>query len=257
MRILSALWLAAAATCLGLRTAPLSAQEVPRIRIHVAPSIEVPLGAWRADYGNSAKVRVRGDVSLSLRDYVWAEYGARFSGGVRNTDQILGFLMNEDGYIMGNDGSPALVRLEGRGSSAALGYGRRFWLKNAHSLAMEAGADAVSHRIWFNNSGGVPMLIKPYVYGLDRMRQGLGAQLALRYSHADANDVINFTMAVRAGMARTRDVRGTYYGGNPPSATPQWDGFAGVEFSWFLPLGEKLGSSTPAAPNQPKVRYYQ
>jgi len=58
MRILSALWLAAAATCLGLRTAPLSAQEVPRIRIHVAPSIDVPLGAWRADYGNSAKVRV-------------------------------------------------------------------------------------------------------------------------------------------------------------------------------------------------------
>lgn len=253
MRIFSALWVLA----LGILSAPAFGQEIPRIRIHIAPGIEAPLGAWRADYGNSAKVRVRGDLSLTQRDYVWAEYGARFSGGVRNTNQILAFLMNEDGYIMGNDGSPALVRLEGRGSSAALGYGRRFWMQNAHSLAVEAGADAVAHKIWFNNSGGVPMLTKPYVYGLDRMRQGLGAQAALRYSHADPNDVINFTIAVRAGMARTHDVRGTYYGGNPPSLTPQWDGFVGLELSWFLPLGEKLSTSTPAEPNQPKIRYYQ
>ncbi len=101
------------------------------------------------------------------------------------------------------------------------------------------------------------MLTKPYVYGLDRKRQGLGAQGALRYSHADPNDVINFTVAVRAGMARTHDVRGTYYGGNPPSLSPQWDGFVGLELSWFLPLGEKLSTSAPAEPNQPKIRYYQ
>jgi len=253
MRILSALWFAA----VGLGGTGLSGQEIPRARIHVAPSIEAPLGTWKADYGNSAKLRIRGDVNLSVRDYVWAEYGARFGGGVRNTNQILGFLMNEDGYIMGNDGSPALIRLEGRGSSAALGYGQRLWMVNAHSLAAELGMDAISHRIWFNNSGGVPLLTKPYVYGLDRMRQGLGVQAALRYSHADPNDVINFSLALRAGLAQTHDVRGTHYGANLPSPNPQWDGFFGAEFSWFLPLGEKLSTATESAPNQPKVRYYQ
>ena len=253
MRILSALWFAA---CLGCGTG-LQGQEIPRVRIHVAPSIEVPLGAWREDYGNSAKLRVRGDVSLNARAYVWAEYGARFGGGVRNTNEILGFLMNEDGYIMGNDGSPALIRLEGRGSSAALGYGHRLWMSRAHSLAAEAGLDALNHRIWFNNSGGVPLLTKPYVYGLDRMRQGLGVQAALRYSHADPEDVVNFSLSQRAGVAQTHDVRGTHYGANPPSPTPQWDAFVGAELSWFLPLGGKLSTANESAPNQPRVRYYQ
>ncbi|MGA1398690.1 MAG: hypothetical protein ACO31K_08625, partial [Schleiferiaceae bacterium] len=135
MRILSALWVLALGTFAG----SVHAQEVPRFRIHVAPGIETPLGAWRADYANAGVFRVLGDLSLTPRQYVWGDFAARFGGGVRNTDQILGFLVNEDGYIIGNDGSPALVRLEGRGSNAALGYGYRAWLKGPHSAAVEAG----------------------------------------------------------------------------------------------------------------------
>lgn len=256
MRILSALWVLALGTFAG----SVHAQEVPRFRIHVAPGIETPLGAWRADYANAGVFRVLGDLSLTPRQYVWGDFTARFGGGVRNTDQILGFLVNEDGYIIGNDGSPALVRLEGRGSNAALGYGYRAWMKGPHSAAVEAGGLLMSHKIWFNNSGGVPMLTKPYVYGLDRLRRGLGLQAALRYSYFDALGTVNFSVALRGGLARTDFVRGYYYGTtNQPFPEAQWDGFLGLEATWYLPLAGRLGTpeGTPAKPNQPKVRYYQ
>lgn len=238
-------------------TTTLRGQEAPRVQVHVAPSVETPLGAWRADYGNAAMFRVRTDVSMNARNVLWAEFGARFGGGVRNTSQILDFLRNEYGYIMGNDGSPALVRVEGRGTNVSLGYGNRFWMKSAHSMTAEIGLLYMRHKIWFNNSGGVPMLTKPYVYGLDRLREGLGLQAALRYTYFDPNGVLNFGFALRGGVASTGDVRGTYYGGNPPSPTPQLDGFIGLEGTWYLPLAGKVGRPEGQAPNAPKVRYYQ
>ncbi len=164
MRNLSAVWFLS----LLLPTATLLGQEVPRVQVHLAPSVETALGAWRADYANFGLAKVRVDVSILERSYLFTEYGARFGGGVRNTSQILGFLLNEDGFIIGNTGSPATVRLEGRGTNFALGYGNRFWMNKGHSFAWELAPAMISHKIWFNNSGGVPMLSKPLVYGLDR-----------------------------------------------------------------------------------------
>jgi hypothetical protein len=176
---------------------------------------------------------------------------------VRNTSQILGFLLNEDGFIIGNTGSPATVRLEGRGTNFALGYGNRFWMNKGHSFSWELATAMLSHKIWFNNSGGVPMLSKPLVYGLDRLRRGLGLQSGLRYSYFDPYGTINFSLALRGGLVQTHYVRDLYYGGNPPSTKAQWDGFIGLEASWYLPLGGKMSSSAKSPTDQPKVRYYQ
>jgi hypothetical protein len=131
MRNLSAVWFLS----LLLPAATLLGQEVPRVQVHLAPSVETALGAWRADYANFGLAKVRVDVSILERSYLFAEYGARFGGGVRNTSQILDFLLNEDGFIIGNTGSPATVRLEGRGTNFALGYGNRFWMNKGHSFS--------------------------------------------------------------------------------------------------------------------------
>jgi hypothetical protein len=56
---------------------------------------------------------------------------------------------------------------------------------------------------------------------------------------------------------QTHYVRERYYGGNPPSAKAQWDGFIGLEASWYLPLGGKMSTSAQSPTYQPKVRYYQ
>ena len=150
-----------------------------------------------------------------------------------------------------------MVRLEGRGSNFALGYGNRFWMNKGHSFAWELAPAMISHKIWFNNSGGVPMLSKPLVYGLDRLRRGIGLQSGLRYSYFDPYGTINFSLALRGGLVQTHYVRERYYGGNPPSTKAQWDGFIGLEASWYLPLGGKMSSSAQSPTDQPKVRYYQ
>ena len=253
MRNLSAVWFLS----LLLPAATLLGQDVPRVQVHLAPSVETALGAWRADYANFGLAKVRVDVSILERSYLFTEYGARFGGGVRNTTQILDFLLNEDGFIIGNNGSPAMVRLEGRGSNFTLGYGNRFWMNKGHSFAWELAPAMISHKIWFNNSGGVPMLSKPLVYGLDRLRRGIGLQSGLRYSYFDPYGTINFSLALRGGLVQTHYVRERYYGGNPPSTKAQWDGFIGLEASWYLPLGGKMSSGAQSPTDQPKVRYYQ
>jgi hypothetical protein len=205
-----------------------------------------PMGAWGNTYAGGGILHLEPAYKTS-KNWIWSlQMRALYGMRVKIDSSLLGFLTTEDNQILGLSGSYAEVRTEGRGTQLGVQLGKVVPMgpttaKSANvrssGLDLRLGAGWLQHRIlFFNPSGGVPMVYAPYRYGLDRLHRGYYAQQSIGYLRQARNNEYGWSVALEFMQARLIPQRGYNYDTRLPDTQAKWDFSVGVRALYNLSI---------------------
>jgi hypothetical protein len=203
-----------------------------------------PLGAWAKTYAGGGTLHLEPAYKTS-QNWIWSlQLRALYGMRVKIDSSLLGFLTTEDNQILGLSGSYAEVRTEGRGTQLGVqlgkvvplgGTGAKSAAARNSGLDLRLGAGWLQHRIlFFNPSGGVPMVYEPYRYGLDRLHRGYYAQQSIGFLRQSRNNEYGWSVALEFQQARLTPQRGYNYDTRLPDTQAKWDFSVGVRALYNL-----------------------
>ena len=167
--------------------------------------------------------------------------------GTQVNEDVLANLRNENGALIGNNGSVASVFLRMRGvyGTAFIGKLIPFSKTNKRSgFRITVGGGFLQHRIRIQDDPEIPVasLRDGYKQGYDRLTNGFSVNQFVGYQYFAKNRRINFYAGLESTQGFTTNVRGYNFDTRSFDTDTRLDILYGFRFGWVLPF--YLGGST-------------
>ena len=215
----------------------------------------VPIG-YSYNWPGGDMVKRFGDNSLvgggywfkSKKNWIIGFTGNYIFGGDVKENNVLDGLMTENGFIIGEQGEPAVTDMFERGWMFVASVGKVISSVGASGfklgpnpnsgLFMLFGAGTLQHKIRIESDAF--QLNKEFTRGYDRLSSGPCITQFLGYMHLSNNRLVNFYCGIESVQAWTKNRRGFNYDTMQNDNESRMDIFSGVRIGWILPLYKKV-----------------
>lgn len=220
------------------------AQNV-RDSVVFAPMVKVSYGVYLPGGDLSHRFGVNSAVGLNFsiktkNNLFFGVDGSFVFGNNIKEDGILDSLKTSTGFIINQNGNPAIVRLFERGFTASFHVGKLFplWSSNKNSgLLIYAGPTYFQHKIAIDDIGRQSaQLVGNYLKGYDRLSSGYGLHEFIGYAYLGNNRMINFFIGLDLVQAFTKSQRSFDYDLMKADIERRLDILSGIRVGWILPL---------------------
>lgn len=222
----------------------LSAQAVldNNILVHFSYGSQVAYGDLADRFGGNGTVHIGIDY-ITPKNFIFGIAG-HFHFGSEVKEDILAPLRTSDGFIVGNDKTPADIQLRRRGfyTSGLVGYLLDFNPSAAKTgLRITLGAGLLQHKIRIQDdpSRVVPQLLDDYRQGYDRLANGLAFDQFIGLQHNNASGNFNFMIGFTALQGFTRNRRNWDFDLMQANPQDRFDVLIGGQLTWTLPFSLK------------------
>ncbi|KAA9341015.1 hypothetical protein [Adhaeribacter soli] len=169
-------------------------------------------------------------------------------------ENALSNITTKEGYLIGEDGIYADVRITERGTKlpmfkAGKLFSAPFGRASVNSgFFVLGGIGLLQHKINYEDvSNTAPQVRKEYQKGYDRLTNGLALTQNIGYLFLDRNRRINFFAALEVTEGFTRSRRDYDFNQMQKDTRNRFDLLAGIKLGWIFPVYKKL----------PQEYYYQ
>lgn len=202
-------------------------------------AIQFPGGDMAKRFGHNSNAGLDFAVKTRNNWIMGANCGFLFGDQIRENG-ILDSLKTSTGFIISQNGNPAVVRLFERGYSISAYFGRMFnvFAPNKNSgIMLTAGPCYLRHKIRIDDVGKQsPQLFYPYTKGYDRLTAGFGIQEFIGYVYFGNKRIINFFGGLELTQAFTKSQRSYDYDLMGPDTKQRTDLMYTIRVGWILPL---------------------
>ena len=196
-----------------------------------------PQGDWASQFGAFGQIGLMAGIKTEGNGYVYAK-ATSWSGADVNTIGLLSDLMNDQGYIIDNEGDIAQITVTGRGGQFGLGVGKVFptAASNPNSgWLLKGGLGSIHHNVHFDyTENRIGPLEDDRVKGYDRMRWGAYAELWFGYWLMSSDQRINAFAGLSTGVAQTHSLRSINFDTLEPNEARLVEGWVGLEAGWVF-----------------------
>jgi len=218
-----------------------SSLAIPLLKFSYA--VQVPAGDLAKRFGVNSNVGL--DFSMKTKqNWIFGANGNFIFGNNIKENGILDSIKTSSGFIINQNGTPAVVRLFERGFTASLYFGKSFsvWSKNPNSgIVVYGGPAFLLHKIKIDDIGKQsPQLVDPYPKGYDRLTAGFGLHEFIGYVFLGNNRIINFFGGFEFIQAFTKSQRSWDYDLMKADTENRTDLLFGFRVGWILPLYKKV-----------------
>ena len=221
---------------------------VPMVKFSYA--FQIPGGDLQRRFGYNSNVGLIFSIKTK-RNLFFGASGSFFFGDQIKEMGILDSLKTSTGFIINQNGNPAVVRLYERGVTVSLHVGKMFnvFAGNKNSgLLLYAGPTYIRHKIKINDIGRQsPQLVDSYQKGYDRLTAGFGAQEFIGYIYLGNKRMLNCFFGFEFTQAFTKSQRSFDYVLMKADTDKRTDLLYGIRVGWILPLYKRV----------PQQFYYQ
>ncbi|MCB9082187.1 MAG: hypothetical protein H6555_10795 [Lewinellaceae bacterium] len=213
----------------------------------VSYALQLPAADLGQRFGSSFSAGLQTDYLTAKGNWLLGINGLFFFGGEVKENPLQG-LQTVEGFIIGNDRTPAGIQLRERGFFLGGSLGKLWGLsaRNPRSgIRFNLGAGFLQHKIRIQDDPArdVPQLNDTYKKGYDRLSNGLALQLWLGYQYLAADRRLNYFIGLEGFQAFTRNRRTVNFDTRLPDTTNRLDILLGLRAGIVLPfyLGEGSG----------------
>ncbi len=199
---------------------------------------QLPAGDLSDRFGTSFKVG--GHLSFLPESSSWQyKLNGAFFFGNNVKEDVLSLLRTNEGFIIGNDRSPADIQLRQRGIYLGLGVARVFPFSEQDprtGFLVELSGGFLQHRIRIQDDPqrSVPALLDDFKKGYDRLSNGLYSSQFLGYQQMSGK--VNFYIGIEAVQAFTQNRRNFNYDTQMLDDQQRLDIMLGLKVGWILPF---------------------
>jgi hypothetical protein len=210
---------------------------VPMVKLSYAA--QVPSGDLSDRFGASSAVALNFSIKTRRNLYFGID-GSFIFGNKIKEDGILDSINTSSGFVINQNGNPALIRLFERGYTLSLHFGKlfRLWPHNKNSgLLVYAGPTYFMHKIKIDDVGRqTAELTKAYLKGYDRLTSGFGFHEFIGYVFLGNNRMLNFFGGFDLTQAFTKSQRSYDFDLMKADTKRRIDMLSGIRIGWILPL---------------------
>ncbi len=192
------------------------------------------------DFGSNAGIgggffyKSKSNILLSL------DFNYLFGGTIKNEQQILSMVLNDDGYIIDGNGTYALYAVYERGYSFNVRVGKILNLLSANpnsGVMVMGGAGYLSHFVKIDNQHHTaPQISGDYALGYDHARGGLALNQFVGYYFLGDSRILNFYAGFEFYQAFTRSQRDYSFDLMKKDTKKYTDLFYGIKIGWMIPV---------------------
>lgn len=210
------------------------------ILLQLGYGIEVPGADLSQRFGQSFSPEVGLSYLTEKTNWLLGINGQFFFGNTVKEDVLAG-LRTAEGYVIGNDRSPANLELRQRGFYLGAHVGKIFALTDVNprsGIKVQLGAGLLQHKIRIQKDPirDVAAISGDYIKGYDRLSNGLCLQEFIGY-HLMTNDGrINFYGGFEFSQAFTQNRRDYDYITRSKDEAKRLDLLFGFRLGWILPF---------------------
>lgn len=210
--------------------------------VNIGYTLQLPAGDLADRFGVGSMVG--GSYSYKLKsNWIFSLNGGFVFGGKIKEDSILNNIANEDGLILGNDGTFAIVNLFERGMHFSFTFGKLFTFKKPNpnsGIILQLGPSFLQHKIRIETSEtGVPQLDNDYKKGYDRLTNGIGLNESVTYVYFGNKYLVNFYFGLDFIQSFTQNRRDFNFDTMSKDEKKRIDLLWGIKAGWMLPLYRK------------------
>jgi len=202
-------------------------------------AVQVPSGDMAKRFGLNSAVDLNFSVKTKKGLFLGVNGNFVFGNNIKETG-ILDSLRTSGGFIIDQNGLPAIVRLFERGYGASVHVGKLFNVlsKNKNSgVLVYAGPAYFQHKIKIDDVGRqTPELVKQYKRGYDRLSSGFGFHEFIGYVYLGNNRILNFFGGLDLMQTFTRSQRSYDFDLMKADTRKRLDVLSGIRVGWILPL---------------------
>ena len=211
----------------------------------VSYGVHFPGGDMATRFGRSFSVGAAFQRLSAKGNYLFGLQG-QFLFGSEVKEDVLSGLRTKEGYIIGNDRSPADIQLRERGWYLGVQVGKLWGLSpdNPRSgIRASLGAGLLQHRIRVQEDPlrAVQQVQEAYERGYDRYTSGPTAYQWLGYQVFSRDGRINLYLGFEGMQAITRGRRDIQFDLKTPYLEKRVDLLWGIRAGWVVPLYASKG----------------
>lgn len=210
--------------------------------VSIGYTIQLPAGDMADRFGISSMIG--GSYSYKLKNkWIFSLNGGFIFANEVKEDTILNNIANDDGLILGNDGTYATINLFERGMHFSLTAGKLFSFKKPNpnsGILVQVGPSFLQHKIRIETSGTeVPQLNDEYKKGYDRLTNGIGLNESITYIYFGNKYLINFYFGFDFIQSFTQNRRDYNFDTMSKDHKKRVDLLFGFRVGWMLPFYRK------------------
>ena len=201
---------------------------------------QLPGKDMAVDFGSNANIgggffyKSKSNILLSL------DFNYLFGNTIKNEQQILSMVLNQDGYIIDGNGTYALYAMYERGYSVNMRIGKILNLLSVNpnsGVIIMGGAGYLSHFVKIDNQyHTAPQISDDYALGYDHSRGGLTLNQFIGYYFLGNSRILNFYAGFEFFQAFTRSQRDYSFDLMKKDTKKYTDLFYGFKIGWMIPV---------------------
>jgi len=206
------------------------------ILFHITGGGHLPAADMAKRYGPTGSIGARWEY-LSDKNWLFGFEGEYIFGN-RVRENTVAILQTNDGYIIGNDLSPASLFLLARGGYGGFYFGKVIPLGNTRSgLRMTMGGGYIRHHIRLqDDTRSVTQITGAYAKGYDRLSGGYGLNQFLGWHQMSNSRRVNFTIGIECNQGITHTLRDWDVSTMRKLSGRRLDLRFGIRAGWILPF---------------------
>ena len=197
-------------------------------------------------YGSSSTIGAGLGYKLKSNIYFGIEYGYLFGGKVKNGDEILQYILTQDGQLIGQSGEYAIFQYMQRGHIIWAQVGKLFPVfgPNPNSgIMIKLGAGFTQHRMDVSVQENSALQVDgDYKFGYDRLTRGFGLNQFIGYHYLGDSRIWNFFAGFDFSQAWTKNVREMNFDTRMKDDSQHLDLYFGIKVGWIIPLYKQAPS---------------
>lgn len=231
--------------CFGCRWAePLEAQSAPKredaaILFQLGYGPQLPLGDLSDRFGSSWAFSGSLDWLLSERT-LQLGLQTQYFFGTNVKEDVLSGLRTVDGFIIGNDRSPADIQQRMRGIYVGLRLSTMLHQSDNRrtGILLRLGAGYLQHRIRIQDDPErtVNQLVGAYRQGYDQLSGGPAFYQFIGWQQLNPQGSVNFYIGLEAWQAFTQPLRDFNFSTLQATTGNRFDALLGIRLGWILPF---------------------
>lgn len=204
----------------------------------------IPMQDLKERYGGSMDYGLNAEF-ITASNWILGGSFAYFFGDNVKIDPVAPY-RTEQGWILGDNNSDAVLFLKQRGVFMGVGFGKLIQLKpeNRSGIKLMVQGGILQHHIKFadENNSAIQVRAGRHVR-YDRLTRGFALKESIAYKMLSADRRMNFELALDFTQGFTSDVRAYHFDTGQPGDKNRLDIMVGLRLSYYLPFyynkGEK------------------